>query len=49
MPHRYQMNNENFRSYIKARAALNIEPKLIHDDLYSVFGDQCASYNTVVK
>ena len=43
------MNNENFRFYIKVRTALNIQPKLIHDELYSVFGDQGPSYNTVAK
>ena len=31
------------------RTALNIQPKLIHDELYSVFGDQSPSYNTVTK
>ena len=43
------MNNENFRFYIKVRTALNIQPKLIHHELYSVFGDQGPSYNIVVK
>ena len=31
------------------RTALNIQPKLIHDELHSVFGDQGPSYNTVAK
>ena len=31
------------------RTALNIQPKLIHDERYSVFGDQDPSYNTVDK
>ena len=43
------MNNENFRFYTKVRTALNIQPKLIHDELYSVFGGQGPSYNTVAK
>ena len=43
------MNNENFRFYIKVCTALSIQPKLIHDELYSVFGDQGPSYNTVTK
>ena len=43
------MNNENFRFYIKVRTVLNIQPKLIHDELYSVFGDQGPSINTVAK
>ena len=43
------MNNETFRFYIKVRTALNIQPQLIHHELYSVFGDQNPSYNTVAK
>ena len=43
------MNNENFRFYIKVRTALNIQPKLIHHELYSVFDDQGPSYNIVVN
>ena len=43
------MNNENFRFYIKVHTALNIQPKLIHDERYSVFGDQGPSYNTVAR
>ena len=43
------MNNENFHFYIKVRTALNIQPKFIHDEHYSVFGDQDSSYNTVAK
>ena len=43
------MNNENFRFYIKVPSALNIQPKLIHDERYSVFDDQGPSYNTVAK
>ena len=43
------MNNKNFRFYIKVRTALNTQLKLIHDELYSVFGDQGPSYNTVAK
>ena len=43
------MNNENFRFYTKVRTAPNIQPKLIHDELYSVFGGQGPSYNTVAK
>ena len=49
MHYRFYMNNENFRFYIKVSTALNIQPKLIHDELYSVFGDQGPSYNTVAK
>ncbi|CAF0947809.1 unnamed protein product [Rotaria sordida] len=43
------MNKENYRFYIKVRTALNIQSKLIHDELYSVFSDQAPSYNTVAK
>jgi histone-lysine N-methyltransferase SETMAR len=43
------MNKENYRFYIKVRTALNIHPKLTHDELHSVFGDQAPSYNTVAK
>ena len=43
------MNNENFRFYIKVRTVLNMQPKLIHDELYSVFRDQDSSYNTDAK
>ena len=32
--YRFQLNNENFLFYIKVRAALNIQPKLIHDESY---------------
>jgi hypothetical protein len=43
------MNKENFRFYIKVRTALNIQPKLIYDELYSVFGDQAPPYSTVTR
>jgi len=43
------MDKENFRAYIKVRTALSIQPKTIHDELYSVFGDQAPSYGTVAK
>ena len=43
------MINENFSFYIKVRTVLNIQPKLIYNELYSVFGDQDPSYNTVAK
>ena len=35
--------------YIKVYTALNIQPKLIHDELYSIFSDQSPSYKTVAK
>ncbi len=33
------MNKERFRFYIKVRTALHIQPIVIHNELYSVFGD----------
>ncbi|CAF3874117.1 unnamed protein product [Rotaria sp. Silwood1] len=41
------MNKENFRYYIKVRAALNIPASVIYDELYPVHGDQTPSYRTV--
>ena len=49
MHYRFQMNSRNFRFYIKVHTALNIQTKLIHDELYSVFSDYGPSYNTVAK
>ena len=46
MHYRFQMNNENFCFNIKI---VNIQPKLIHDERYSVFDDQNSSYNTIAK
>jgi [histone H3]-lysine36 N-dimethyltransferase SETMAR len=43
------MEKENIRFYIKVRTALNIEPKSIYDELYSVFGDSAPAYSTVAK
>jgi len=42
------MSTENFRFYIKVRTALNIQARIIHDELYSVYGDQ-APFLTTVK
>ena len=41
------MNKENFRFYIKVRTALDIQPTIIHDELYTVFGDEAPSFITV--
>ena len=43
------MEKENFRFYIKVRTALNIEARTIHDELYTVFGDDAPSYRTVAR
>ena len=43
------MSTENFRFYIKMRTALNIQARIIHDELYSVYGDQAPSLRTVER
>ncbi|CAF3363453.1 unnamed protein product [Rotaria sp. Silwood2] len=43
------MNQENFRYYIKVRTALNVQARVIYDELYSVHGDQAPSYRTVKR
>lgn len=43
------MNKENFRFYIKVRTALDIPATVIHDELYSVHGDQAPSFRTVKR
>jgi len=45
----FQMSTENFRFYIKVRTALNIQARIIHDELYSVYGDQAPSLTTVKR
>ncbi|CAF1525642.1 unnamed protein product, partial [Rotaria sp. Silwood1] len=43
------MSTENFRFYIKTRTALNIQARIIHDELYSVYGDQAPSLRIVER
>ena len=43
------MNKENFRFYIKVRTALDIQPTIIHDELYTVFNDEAPSFRTVAR
>ena len=43
------MDKEHFRFYIKTRTALNIPAKDIHNELYSVHGDQAPSFRTVKR
>ena len=43
------MSTENFRFYIKTRNALNIQVRIIHDELYSVYGGQAPSIRTVER
>ncbi|CAF3577768.1 unnamed protein product [Rotaria sordida] len=43
------MNKENFLFYIKVRTALNIEATTIDDELYTVFGDEAPSFQTVIR
>ena len=38
--HRFQRNRENFRFYIKVRTVLNIQARVIYEELYSVFADE---------
>ena len=42
------MDKKNFRFYIEVRTALNSQPTIIHDELYTVFGDE-APFRTVAK
>ncbi|UJR19441.1 hypothetical protein I4U23_022571 [Adineta vaga] len=41
------MSTENFRFYIKVRTALNIQARMIYDELYSVYGDRAPFLRTV--
>ncbi|CAF1455419.1 unnamed protein product, partial [Rotaria sordida] len=43
------MSTENFRFYIKVRTALNIQARIIYDELYSVYGDQAPSLKAVER
>ncbi len=43
------MNKENFRCYIKFRTALNIQARIIHEELASVYGDEAPSFRTVER
>ncbi|CAF3778678.1 unnamed protein product [Rotaria sp. Silwood1] len=43
------MSTENFRFYIKVRTALNIQARIIHDELYSVYDNQAPSLRTVER
>ena len=43
------MDKENFRFYIKVRTALDIPAKVIHNELYSVHGDEASSFRTVKR
>jgi hypothetical protein len=43
------MSKENIRFYIQMRAALNIQPRIIHKELYSVHGDQAPCLRTVER
>ena len=47
--HRFQMNKENFRFYIKVRTALNIQARVIYEELYSVFADEAPPLRTVER
>ena len=43
------MSKENIRFYIKMRTALNIQPWVIHDELYTVHDEQVPSLRTVER
>jgi hypothetical protein len=43
------MDKENFRFYIKVRTALNIQARIIYEELHSVFGDQAPGLRTVER
>jgi histone-lysine N-methyltransferase SETMAR len=43
------MSKENFRFYIKVRTALDVQARVIHDELYSVYGDQAPGLSTVER
>ena len=43
------MSAENFRFYIKVHTVLNIQARIIYDELYSVYGDQAPSLRTVER
>ena len=38
--HRFQINKQNFRFYIKVRTALSIQARVIYEELYSVIDDE---------
>ena len=43
------MTTENFRFYIMVRTALHIQTRIIHDELYTVYGDEASSLGTVER
>ncbi len=43
------MNKENFLFYIKVRTALDIQLTIIHDELWTVFGDEAPSFRTIAR
>lgn len=43
------MSAENFRFDIKVRTALNIQARIIHDELNSVYSDQAPSLRTAER
>jgi hypothetical protein len=43
------MDKEYFRFYIEVRTALHIEPIIIHNELYTVFGDEALPLRTVQR
>ncbi|CAF1333607.1 unnamed protein product [Rotaria sordida] len=43
------MDKEQFRFCIKVRTALHIEPIFIHNELYTIFGDEAPPLRTVQR
>ncbi|CAF1347760.1 unnamed protein product [Rotaria sordida] len=43
------MSTENFRFYIKVRTAFNIQARIIHDELYSVYSNEAPSLRTLER
>ena len=43
------MTTENFRFYIKVRTAFHIQARIIHNELYTVYGDEAPSLRTVER
>ena len=45
----FRVTTENFRLYIKVRAALHIQARITRDKLYGVYGDEAPSLRTVER
>ena len=43
------MSKENFRFYVKVRTALNLQARVIYEELHSVFGNEAPPLRTVER